>query len=246
MFPRIVPISGLAMPVTVACGQRLCWIKGKRPTITRTQFWDSSYVATAAKRARPRRSIGHLDSRVRPCACARGKAVGAITGVCPNVERGRAALARCPRAQAQGLPVRSDELERLRNTVPGFSPGCWGNSRLVPARGPGEAGAVSVLTVVVVDLFWCCGRGLNSRPLPYQGSALPLSYRSKPAVRNGKTTMPCRRRVPCHMQRGTASAGPAGSLAPGPSVLGHGLTRRPPRVLRRCPGTTPDKSRETA
>ena len=27
--------------------------------------------------------------------------------------------------------------------------------------------------------FWCCERGLNSRPLPYQGSALPLSYRSK-------------------------------------------------------------------
>ena len=23
---------------------------------------------------------------------------------------------------------------------------------------------------------WCCQRGLNSRPLPYQGSALPLSY----------------------------------------------------------------------
>jgi hypothetical protein len=26
--------------------------------------------------------------------------------------------------------------------------------------------------------LWCCERGLNSRPLPYQGSALPLSYRS--------------------------------------------------------------------
>ena len=25
---------------------------------------------------------------------------------------------------------------------------------------------------------WCCERGLNSRPLPYQGSALPLSYHS--------------------------------------------------------------------
>lgn len=27
--------------------------------------------------------------------------------------------------------------------------------------------------------IWCCERGLNSRPLPYQGSALPLSYRSR-------------------------------------------------------------------
>ncbi len=26
--------------------------------------------------------------------------------------------------------------------------------------------------------IWCCRRGLNSRPLPYQGSALPLSYGS--------------------------------------------------------------------
>ena len=27
---------------------------------------------------------------------------------------------------------------------------------------------------------WCCQRGSNSRPLPYQGSALPLSYGSPP------------------------------------------------------------------
>ena len=26
--------------------------------------------------------------------------------------------------------------------------------------------------------FWCCRCGLNTRPLPYQGSALPLSYGS--------------------------------------------------------------------
>ncbi len=30
--------------------------------------------------------------------------------------------------------------------------------------------------------FWCCRRGLNSRPLPYQGSALPLSYGSLDGV----------------------------------------------------------------
>ena len=29
---------------------------------------------------------------------------------------------------------------------------------------------------------WCCWRGLNSRPLPYQGSALPLSYSSVPCI----------------------------------------------------------------
>ena len=29
---------------------------------------------------------------------------------------------------------------------------------------------------------WCCERGLNSRPHPYQGCALPLSYHSAGAV----------------------------------------------------------------
>jgi hypothetical protein len=29
---------------------------------------------------------------------------------------------------------------------------------------------------------WCCERDSNSRPLPYQGSALPLSYHSSPSV----------------------------------------------------------------
>ena len=82
---------------------------------------------------------------------------------------------------------------------------------------------------------WCCGRGLNSRPLPYQGSALPLSYRSRPADRDGTgTILARRRRVPCHMGRGTAST-PA-----------FGLMRRLRRVSWRRPGTGPDRSRESA
>jgi hypothetical protein len=42
-------------------------------------------------------------------------------------------------------------------------------------------------------LKWCCRSGLNARPLPYQGSALPLSYgsirryRFGPAVARGNT-----------------------------------------------------------
>ena len=31
---------------------------------------------------------------------------------------------------------------------------------------------------VLLGLLWCCRTGLNCRPLPYQGSALPLSYGS--------------------------------------------------------------------
>src|SRR5205085_4224302 len=33
---------------------------------------------------------------------------------------------------------------------------------------------------VFARFAWCCRCGLNTRPLPYQGSALPLSYGSKP------------------------------------------------------------------
>ena len=33
---------------------------------------------------------------------------------------------------------------------------------------------------------WCCWRGSNSRPLPYQGSALPLSYSSAPGGQQAK------------------------------------------------------------
>ena len=42
------------------------------------------------------------------------------------------------------------------------------------ARKPCSARALSDIS----EMGWCCERGLNSRPLPYQGSALPLSYHS--------------------------------------------------------------------
>src|SRR5690606_12144289 len=65
---------------------------------------------------------------------------------------------------------------------------------------------------------WCCERGLNSRPLPYQGSALPLSYRSRPAsgrgpgarVRGGRRAEAClvgRERF-CHNESGRARPKP--------------------------------------
>ena len=41
-----------------------------------------------------------------------------------------------------------------------------------------------------VGKYWCCGRGLNSRPLPYQGSALPLSYRSLRRARRWASPSP--------------------------------------------------------
>src|SRR3546814_14907216 len=63
-------------------------------------------------------------------------------------------------------------------------------------------------------IWWCCCRDLNSGPLPYQGSALPLSY-SSPSCRKRPGT--------CH--RGTRGASAFTDLLPvrpeiGPSVEG--------------------------
>ena len=49
--------------------------------------------------------------------------------------------------------------------------------------------------LAINGLRWCCRRDLNSRPLPYQGSALPLSYGS--ALRCGGL-LPQRRPVRKH------------------------------------------------
>ena len=64
--------------------------------------------------------------------------------------------------------------------------------------------------------IWCCRTGLNCRPLPYQGSALPLSYGSEPIRR---------RRPYCHMAAAASSETPAGNR----STFGrhdHGSARR--------------------
>ena len=71
--------------------------------------------------------------------------------------------------------------EQPGNVVPGFSPQSAGGVRRLftfSVWGTREGG--NLKTVDFKGLCWCCERGLNSRPLPYQGSALPLSYRSAP------------------------------------------------------------------
>src|SRR5215472_4656330 len=47
----------------------------------------------------------------------------------------------------------------------------------------------------VVGKIWCCRSGLNTRPPPYQGGALPLSYGSKNAR---PETPPTQRGGNCH------------------------------------------------
>ena len=42
---------------------------------------------------------------------------------------------------------------------------------------------------------WCCRRDSNSRPLPYQGSALPLSYGSARGGALAPTAPPCKPRL---------------------------------------------------
>ena len=46
------------------------------------------------------------------------------------------------------------------------------------------------------NVRWCCRRDLNSRPLPYQGSALPLSYGSIGSVSGGHRRDPGRNASP--------------------------------------------------
>ncbi len=111
----------------------------------------------------------------------------------------------------------------------------------------GVLGALSA----VVDESWCCGRGLNPRPPPYQGGALPLSYRSAPADREPqrKTMMTDKRRVPCHMGMSAArrrvpgsTLAPKGPVGQKPRCLGPGCrmtdrstsksAARPPRADR--------------
>jgi hypothetical protein len=55
-------------------------------------------------------------------------------------------------------------------------------------------------------IVWCCRTGLNCRPLPYQGSALPLSYGSmRNATGSGPRPRP-RAAGSCHKDPARASA----------------------------------------
>ena len=72
---------------------------------------------------------------------------------------------------------------------------------------------------------WCCKRGLNSRPLPYQGSALPLSYCS--ISKCGAK----RRSASCHSKAGVARRSKAARA--GPRCVSSGMSvegRRPPEA----------------
>ncbi len=54
---------------------------------------------------------------------------------------------------------------------------------------------------------WCCRRDLNSRPLPYQGSALPLSYGSAwRSLRRG-SGLSCNRSI-LHKERSSSGETP--------------------------------------
>ena len=67
---------------------------------------------------------------------------------------------------------------------------------------------------------WCCRKGLNFRPLPYQGSALPLSYGSNAkAADAGPVTIP----------EYPAAILAIGVIAaqPGRRRSGHGVAARP-------------------
>ena len=59
---------------------------------------------------------------------------------------------------------------------------------------------------------WCCWGGLNSRPQPYQGCALPLSYSSTP--------------FPAFARKARGAPGQARPLAAGRHLVKQGLRKR--------------------
>src|SRR2546430_1140300 len=68
---------------------------------------------------------------------------------------------------------------------------------------------------------WCCREGLNLRPPPYQGGALPLSYGSAgPEAKTARMERGRERADPCHKGENGASARRrmADQCAKGPSV----------------------------
>ena len=84
--------------------------------------------------------------------------------------------------------TRGGRVRRASKILPTFQPG--ENSRRIPAFWSFRP-APGIRRFRLVG--WCCRKGLNFRPLPYQGSALPLSYGSVPVRRS-----PRRQRKPIH------------------------------------------------
>ena len=97
---------------------------------------------------------------------------------------------------------------------------------------------------------WCCERGLNSRPLPYQGSALPLSYRSPRVRRSLAYQIRKRKRGPSAADVRSGSLILRDLALPQPQMAGHlpgCRTWRWTWALRGRDGRLPhgDKSSET-
>ncbi len=86
---------------------------------------------------------------------------------------GQDALTACDRLAVASRATRVESLHSL-------NPSIFSAIQLSPKHNDGRASpAIERKNSVQCGIIeWCCERGLNSRPLPYQGSALPLSYRS--------------------------------------------------------------------
>src|SRR5215472_15830697 len=86
----------------------------------------------------------------------------------------------CRRRHADGLAAMLASLhrgtrEQTRTNSPSFPPVFWGNSRPVRVRELGKTGVRAALKPVFTGLSWWALQGLNLRPLPCEGNALPLS-----------------------------------------------------------------------
>ena len=104
-------------------------------------------------------------------------------------------------------------------------------TRFVPLRPVGEQGQDLRLSADFPWERWCCERGLNSRPLPYQGSALPLSYRSA----GSRWAGPPRRGDVCHSAPVGASVRRANRQSQSPSLCMPWTSRRAAAPARPSP-----------
>ena len=88
--------------------------------------------------------------------------------------------------------------------------------------------------------FWSCCRDSNPRPLPYQGSALPLSYSSNAPPRHSSRRKHSRDACSSHDPRGSHQRARGSARRPG--AADGPQERRSPESLERVMGIEPTRS----
>ncbi len=121
-------------------------------------------------------TIGHVDH-------GKTTLTAAITTVLSTKFGGEAKaydqIDAAPEEKARGITINTAHVEYETANRHYAHVDCPGHADYVKNMITGAAqmdGAIPVKLLFPTALFWCPWRGSNARPLPYQGSALPLSH----------------------------------------------------------------------